>query len=92
MSETVTKDFDYIKTAEKLADAFRELAKFDTIERAKSSPLMDDAEAVYKTCPTLKDFFICVGVALTFNMAEDAPDHVTDDISDDYLSKHPGKT
>lgn len=92
MSEKKTPEFDYIKTAEKLADAFRELAKFDTIERAKSSPLMDDAFAVYALCPTHQDFFICVGIALTFNMVPDAPDHVTDDISDDYLSKHPGKT
>lgn len=82
--------FDYMKMSEKLADTFRELAKFDTIERAKSSPLMDAARKVYIECARhdIDDFFICVGIALSFNMAAVAPDHVVDDISDDYMSKH----
>lgn len=84
-----TQEPNYVGLAERIAETFRGLIEFDTVEHCRKSITMQQCKALADSV-SQEDFLIAVGVALTFNITSVPPDgYEADDISDDYLEKHP---
>lgn len=87
---TDTQEFDYLKAAQKIAELFPGLAQFDTPENAKISSRMTQCVDLVNTMRA-DEFFVSLGIALSFNVTQSPSDATLDDVSDAYLGAHPEK-
>lgn len=86
----VEKEFDYLDAAQKIAMVFRNLAEFETPGHAIVSPTMDKCKALAWSMTT-DQFYVSLGLALSFNVQPVAADNTLDDVSDAYLGAHADK-